>query len=324
MQSNRSDEEPRWDDVRIFLALHRERTLARAGARLGLDASTLSRRLAALEEDLGARLFDRTPEGLVATGAAEQLLPAAEETERGVLRFTRAKGAIEKSVEGLVRLTAPPGLAETFIAPSLARLHEKHPRIRVELDASTQVADLTRGAADLALRTIRPTSGDLVMTRLVVSRYDVLASPEYATALGEVRDWSAARWIGWGTDLAHIPHSRWLEKHAPGVEPILRSSSIAVQLAAAESGLGVVLLADAYAAVRRVVPVATTRALRARTELLEDSLWLVGHRALREVPRVAAVWDFVVAEVEAAAKAAGAKTNAAPAPRRRRTPRATS
>src|SRR5262245_21946603 len=103
--------EVRWDEVRLFLALYRERTLAGAGSTVGLDASTLSRRLAALEEALGTRLFDRTRDGLAPTEGAELLLPAAEEMAAAHARFVQDASGFERAAEGAVRVSVPPGLA---------------------------------------------------------------------------------------------------------------------------------------------------------------------------------------------------------------------
>jgi DNA-binding transcriptional LysR family regulator len=288
---------PRWDDIRLFLSLARARSLSRAGAELGLDASTMSRRLAGLETALGARLFDRTPEGLLATAAAEQVLPAAEEAERGMMRFANAAGGLETQAEGVVRVSAAPGVAADFLAPALPRLLGKHPRLRVELDATVRVVDLTRREADIALRSVRPTSPDLVMLKLATSRYAVLAAPAYAKKVGRVKDWSLLRWIGWGDDLAHIPAAAWLAQNAPGAAKLLATSSIAAQVTAAESGLGAVLLTEEYAPLKGLARVEAAPALAKKTEYPEETLWLVGHRALREVPRVAVVWAFVVEEL---------------------------
>src|SRR5438552_2910504 len=110
-----------WDQVRVFLAVARAGQLAGAAARLGLDVSTVSRRLDRLEGELGVHLFDRTRDGTIATAAAEAMLPAAEDMERGLALFAAAVDAIETVAEGSVRLTAPPGVADSFIAPLLAR-----------------------------------------------------------------------------------------------------------------------------------------------------------------------------------------------------------
>src|SRR5262245_44519360 len=106
-----------WDQVRVFLAIARAGQLAGAAARLGLDVSTVSRRLDRLEGDLGVHLFDRTREGTVPTASAEAMLPAAEDMERSLAQFAAAVDAIETTAEGVVRMTAPPGVADAFIAP---------------------------------------------------------------------------------------------------------------------------------------------------------------------------------------------------------------
>ena len=282
-----------WEQVRVFLAVMRERSLAGASARLGVDVSTTSRRLDRLEGDLGAPLFDRTRAGTTPTALAEQLLPHAEEMELAAARFATAGAAVETEVEGTVRLTVPPGLADAFVAPALARLHERHPRLVVELDASVGYADLTRREADLAIRGARPTSGELVAVKLVTVRSTPLASPAYAKKLGKLKRLEDARWIVWDLDLAHLPDAQWLRKHGPGIVQVLRTSHFASQLAAARSGLGVVMAAEPFAD-DRLVPVAHARSLDAAwADLPTGTMWLVGHRALRHVPRVAAVWTFV-------------------------------
>jgi DNA-binding transcriptional LysR family regulator len=288
----------RWDDLRLFLALYRARTLAAAGARLGVDGSTMSRRLAALEELLGARLFDRTREGLVPTHAAELVAVGAEEMEAGHQRLLREASAFETEAEGLVRLSVPPGVADVFIGPALVRLRERHPRIRIELDASVRVVDLTRREADLALRTIRPRGGDLVMTRLTTSRWLPMTSPAYAKELGRLARWEDARWIQWADDLASIPAAQWVSRHVKA-EPVLKTSHFATQLSAIESGLGVALVAEQYAMTCPIVPLRLAPALAKGAEWPVDDLWLVGHRALRGVPRVDAVWTFILDELGA-------------------------
>lgn len=287
--------EYRWDDVKVFLAVMRERTLAGASARLEVDASTVSRRLGALEEALGAQLFDRTRDGLLPTAAAEKLFAAAEETEASALRLSRAAEELEALPEGLVRLTSTPGLAEAFVIPYLIEFHAQYPLIRLEVEASSTVADLSRREADLAIRTFRPTGGDLVMTRLMNYRYGVLATPAYAAEIGLLVDPSTVRWIGWSRELAHVPSARWLSRYAPGVEPILRVSSIGSQLIAVGTGLGVAVLPGVYASLEGLSYVTLGGALDAADEALpEQDVFLVGHRALRDVPRIAAVWQFFV------------------------------
>ncbi len=287
-------ETPPWDDVRIFLALMREGTLGGAARRLAIDASTVSRRLAALEQRLGGALFERTREGLAAGARAEQLLPAAEEMEAGLLHFTRGAAEIEARPEGTVRVTVPPGIADLVIAPRLAELRRLHPGIQVVLDASVRVANLTRQEADIAVRTVPSQGAQLVTQKLLATRWVLGGSPALVKELGRLRSWDDAPYIDWGDDLAHLPAARWLQKRAPKALRPLRTSHFGSQLAAAEAGLGLLLLVEPYFALRPLVRARLSPALARESEAWpEEHAWLVTHRALRSIPRVAVVWDFL-------------------------------
>jgi DNA-binding transcriptional LysR family regulator len=290
---------PSWDQVRLFLALMRARTLTEAGKRVRLDASNVSRRLVRLEGEMGVSLFDRTRDGLVPTSAAENLLAYAEEVELGIARFAAASAQGETRVEGVVRLTAPPGVADTFVAPLLPELFARYPRLTIELDASVGYSDLTRREADLALRTVRPVSGDLIVAPVVATRELPMASEAYAQEVGRLCRFEDARWVAFGDELAHLPGPRWLRKHAPAVVPVLRSNHFSSLLAATRSGLGVAVLPEPYA-LTGLVPIARAKRLAAAwAGLPSTNLWIVAHRALRRVPRVAAVWDFLLAKLGA-------------------------
>jgi DNA-binding transcriptional LysR family regulator len=120
-----------------------------------------------------------------------------------------------------------------------------------------------------------------------------MTSPEYARTLGKLKRLEDARWIVWAADLAHLPDAAWLRAHGPGIAPVLRTSHFASQLAAARAGLGVAMAAAPYERVG-LVAVSHARSLDdAWAALPMTDLWLVGHRALRQVPRVAAVWGFL-------------------------------
>lgn len=295
----------RWDDVRVFLALARGGTLSAAGAALGVNASTVGRRIDAFEAALGVRLFDRMPDGVALTAAAEELVPAAEELERAALGIAGTVEGFETEPEGTVRITAPPGVADHFIAPGIGRLIARYPRLRIEIDASIGYADLTRREADIAVRATRPDAGDLIVKRLGGDADVLLASASYRDQLGTLRDVAAARWITWGRNLAHIPSGRWIATAVPDEAIALRTSSINGQLAAAEAGLGILVLPRLYAGFRTLVEVPLSRALRKKLPPLPvEEAWLVGHRALRNVPRIAAVWQFILEEMAVLADSA--------------------
>lgn len=284
-----------WDDVRLFLALCRAKTVGAAGAALNVDASTVSRRLVILEGALGATLFDRGRDGIAATKAAEDLMPVAEEMERVMARFANAADALEREVSGLVRITCPPDVAAVAVAPLVQELLRRHPALRIELDPSEAVLDLTRREADIALRTVRPKSGDLVITRVATARWIAAGAPGLVRRLGALATWSDAPWISWGARMANLHAVRWLEKHAKEVDPIVRSESLSVQLAVVAAGAGIALVPQPSVSHYGLSPVKLSPALRAAAaEWPVDELFLVTHRALRDVPRVRAVWDAIL------------------------------
>ncbi|MGV3623200.1 MAG: LysR family transcriptional regulator [Archangium sp.] len=287
-------QDERWDDVRLFLAAFRHRTLGVAAGKLGLDTSTMSRRLTAFETSLGRKLFQRSRDGLTPTHAGEQLLPAAEAMEAAHARLTRDSSAVEAEAAGVVRVSVAPGMADAFIAPALARFRSKHPRITIELDASTRPIDLTRREAEIAVRSVAPKGADLLVTKLGTGQWLAAGSRSLVKKLGTLRAWTDAPWIHWDHDLAAFPAQRWLAEHTADAEVPLRTSLFSSQLDAAANGHGLVLVPSPYAKHFKLTPVQLAPRLREAAQRWPvDSLWLVGHQALRDVPRVAAVWKFL-------------------------------
>jgi DNA-binding transcriptional LysR family regulator len=285
-----------WDDVRLFLALSRARTVGAAGRALGVDGSTVSRRLAVLEKSLGATLFDRGRNGIAPTESAEALLPVAERIEEAMSSFSNAADALEHEVSGLVRITCPSDVAEVVLVPLLPELFRKHPRLHVDLDAGEVLRDLSRREADIALRVVRPDRGDLIVMRLLSVRWVLAATPALAKQLGKLGAWSAAPWIGFGERLTGSPPARWYEEFVGrDADPRLRSDNLQLQLAALRRGAGVALVPEPSVEAYGLVRVELSRALgRDAAHWPVSELHLVTHRVLRDVPRVRAVWELLV------------------------------
>lgn len=278
----------RWDDLQLFLTAYRTRSLTRAGEQLTLSQSTLSRRLTSFEEALGARLFDRTPEGLLPTELAERLLEPAERAEAATHDVARWSEGVDRGAEGEVKIAMTEGISFYFAAPELPRLLQRHPKLRVSFVLGTTSADLTRREADLAVRFYRPTSGDLVAKRLFVGEYAIYAAPALAERLGPgPHSLRGLPFIGWGETQSRQPEAKWeIER---GVDVVARATSFPTRLALAEKGIGAIQLVRASAATygRRLVELPT------EPPNMATQMWLVTHRALREVPRIRAVWDWI-------------------------------
>ncbi|MEQ1564948.1 MAG: LysR family transcriptional regulator [Myxococcota bacterium] len=265
-----------WDDVRLFLAAWRARSLTGAARALGIHQSSASRRLAALEEAVGARLFDRGRDGLEPTGIGASAVGAAEAAERAMNEFGRALAGTEVTERGTVRLAVPDGLDTLWIAPHLPAFRRAHPHIALELIASAAVANLARREADLALRFARPDAGDLVTRRLLHFANGVWGVPERVADGGP--------WIDWDEGAA-APEARWVADHVRPAEVVLRTNRVEVKLAAARAGVGLAVLPDALAAREPTLS-------RLPVDVPGCDLWLVAHRGLHRVPRVRAVWAF--------------------------------
>lgn len=283
-----TDAEIRWDDLWLFLVAYRAGSLTRAAAKLGLNQSTMSRRLAAFEEGIGGPLFDRTPEGLVPTALADRLLGPAERAEEAVHDAARVVFDREHRVEGDVRLAVADGMAFHVLAPSLGRLREEHPGLRVTLYVSDAIADLTRREADIGLRFVRPDRGDLVAKRLFAGPYALFGSPSFVASLGEgTHDPAGMPFVGWdGETQGHFPEAGWEARS--GVRVVVRATTLTARIRIAQTGVGAIQLVRAWGE-------GLPGLLRIETpELpLASEVWLVTHRALRDVPRIRAVWRFV-------------------------------
>lgn len=279
-----------WDDVHLFLVLYRARTMVAASSQLGVNVSTVSRRLGALEEALDCVLFDRGRNGLRPTPAADDLLPTAELVEQGVAQFANVVDGLERDVTGVVRITCPPDVADVIVLPVLPGLFKKHPGLRVVLEPGESTVDLNRREADLALRVVRPTRGDLVVKQVATVHWRPAASKALALRLSGVEDINAWPWVGWGDRFRAVPACRWLEEHVRQ-EPVLRTDSMNTHIAAAQAGLGVALLPTPSIAHYRLTELELGAELPRPPR---DDLYLVTHRALRKVPRVSTVWDALV------------------------------
>lgn len=284
-------EEIVWDDLRVLLAILREGSFTRAAARIGVEQSTVSRRIAALEATLGRPLFHRDRAGPTPTALGERLRAHAERVEREVHALIDTSERHERAVEGRVRLATTEAMAVQVIVPKvLPALRKKHPKLYVDLVTSDDAADLGAREADIALRFFRPTRGELKAQRIATIPVVPVASRSY-----RVRNRSLAEldWIVYELANGRSPEADWVHEHVRK-EPVLRCNGYLTCVEAVRAGLGVSLLASAvcsWDSSLRAVPSTTWKG----ASLPELELWVVAPSSLRGVPRVDAVWDALVA-----------------------------
>ena len=287
-----------WNDLRAFLAVARSGRLTAAAARLGVDHSTLSRRIAAIEHMLKAKLFDRSPSGYTLTDEGRRLLPIGEEMERLAIGAGEAVGGSSASVAGTVRIGSPEGFGSYFLAPRIAGLTDRHPRLKIQLVAAPAVFSLARRDADIVISVSRPPAGRLTVSRLIDYDLGLYAAPAYlagAPALDSSGDLFRHRFVSYIGELLHFPELDFLQHVAPGGTTSVESSNLVAQLRATLAGAGLCVLpaflAGEEAGLVRVLPgeISLTR-----------SLWLTVHQDLAELARVRAAVRFIKDEVEKA------------------------
>jgi len=187
-----------WDDLRVFLAVQRGQSVRAAAARLDISHSTVSRRLANMETDLGTKLFVRTPSGLVATEIGVSIVARAERIESEVLGLEREIAGSATGLAGPIRISMPPLLAHHLIMPHIAEFTRMYPKIEVEIIAGYEIADLSRQHADIAIRFQAQPDDSLVGRRLPDFANSVYATPHYLATHSITGPAPTARWVGWG------------------------------------------------------------------------------------------------------------------------------
>lgn len=286
-----------WNDLRAFLAVARTGRLTAAAARLGLDHSTLSRRIAGLEHGLTAKLFDRSPSGYSLTEQGGRLMPIAEEMERLALGAAETVGGTAASVEGNVRIGSPEGFGSWFLAPRIGGLKDLYPRLQLQLVAASAVFSLSKRDADVVISVSRPPAGRLLVSRLIDYDLALYAAPAYLERHPPVEsetDLRGHRFVTYIEDLLHFPELDFVRHVAPEGAASLESSNLVAQLRATLAGAGLCVLPAFLAAgdkrLVRVLP---------REVLLTRSLWMIVHQDLADLARVKAVVRFIREAVEA-------------------------
>ena len=278
-----------WNDLRYVLAISRGGTLAAAARLLGVDDTTVARRLAAMQEATGTRLYRRLADGtLQLTTAGKRTALHAERIEREIGALDGALKGADDAVSGTVRITSVPIIVNHLLVPAADSLLQRHPKLQLELVADPRDLSLTRRETDLALRLARPkTGGTKVMARRVGTiRFDV-----YASASCSVREAKTLPWVTYDESMAHLPQARWIAATAARYDRIapVHVNDAEALLEAVIAGLGRSLLpcviADGDSRLRRV-------GVKRRAALSRE-LWLLRHSELRTLGKIEAAVKWI-------------------------------
>ena len=287
----------RWDDLKLFLAVHEHGSLSGAARALKLGQPTLSRRIAELEEVVGEALFERKSQGASLTAAGQKLLPAAQSMAEWA---NEAEIRVNKQThlpEGKVRIAAPPGIAYEVVVPLAAKIRKQYPQIQIEVLSGVEILNLGRGEADLSLRTQKPGDADLVCMDEVSSAMRVYVSKSYGAKLSPHPSMADLDWICWPTSYDGFRTEQELRALIPNFKPAFTSDDFIVQMAACKAGLGAMILPQAM---HRYAGLGELNALQELDIDLGPSavgtLYLVCHKRHRHLPKVQLVMDFIFGE----------------------------
>jgi DNA-binding transcriptional LysR family regulator len=282
-----------WNDLRYFLAVAKAGSTLAAGRELRVSQTTVARRIAALEEALGVRLFDKRQAGYVLTPGGEDLLERAEQVESAASAFSDAASAQSRDVSGTVKITTEEVYAITLLAPLLRELHENHPEIRIDLDTSQTVRDLGAGEADISLRSTKSghQAAGLVGRQLCVDDWALYCSRAYAERHSVPKTRAQLKkhaFIGGGGGNLWIHYQGWLRSLGLEDQVAMHHATSGGLLSGVRSGFGIAVLpcvvADADPDLVRCIPPRANH---------DRSLWLFTHERVRHTPRVRTVIDFL-------------------------------
>ncbi len=277
-----------WDDVRMLLIMLEVRNLHDAGKRLGVDRSTVSRRLSGLEEQLGTRLFTRTRDGLRPTAAAERMRPFAAKMAAEAAAVELAAHSSAEPTAGVVRVATTEAIASLLIERDLLGLRDQYPDVVIELSSTNQPVDLLRGDADLAVR-VSPLRHASLRVRCVARlKIGLFAAPSYLARRGRPTTPSALRGhdvLVPGGELSRLPEARWLRAR-PGVRVVFAANSVPALVAATARGLGIAPLTAVLADAR-------IERLQLLDEVPMRPIWLATPASATSRPAVRVVADRI-------------------------------
>lgn len=285
-----------WDDMRVFLAVARAESLSEAGRRLRVDPATVGRRVARLEEVMGAPLFAKSPQGYALTEAGQRLMAPAEAAEQAMSAGQEALQGRSDSLSGTIRVGAPDGCANYVLPQICTQIAQANPDLEIQIVAQPRVANLTKREADMAIAVSPPTGGRVSVQKIVDYRLSLAAARQYIARnppIREVADLKGHRVIGYIPDMIVDKELDYL--HEAGLEQVnLASNSISVQFNLIRNAGGIGFVHDfalpSAPKVQKILP---------GTVSLSRSFYLVRHDDDRRLERMNRFAEALVAGMRA-------------------------
>ena len=276
-----------WDHLQFFLVLARAKTLTNAARIIGVEHSTVSRRIQALELALGTPLFRREATGYELTMEGLALVPRVEQMEQAFLQIEKPN----LPLQGHVRIGTPEGFGTAFLAQLLAELSKQYPLLTIDLIPVPKMIKLSHREADIVISIDRPKSGPYIITRLTDYCLKIYGSKGYlesTQAIKKLEDLKNHQFVNYIDDLIYSPELYCLERLPLQLNANFRSSSILAQQVAVSAGAGLAILpkflADNKPELKQV--------LQDEVRFIH-TFWMLTLVDLQHEPRIKLVWDFL-------------------------------
>jgi len=277
-----------WDGLRYFRTLAASGSLSAAARALRVQHTTVARRVAALESELGARLFLRNARGYTLTRVGQALLESVQAMHAQVEQVTRLASGQDVEMRGAVRVATADTLATHVVLPALKSLVREHPELELEVVSDTRQHDLSRREADVALRVGASGDTELVGRRVALLGFGLYGARERPKKL----DLRRVHYVTFEELVGKLPHQRWLAEHAPGARVVLRANRQETLVEAVRLGLGLgilpCLIAEGDATLHRWL---------GPEQVFTRELWLLLHPDLQGSRRVRAVMTAIAEHV---------------------------
>ena len=276
-----------WDHLRFFLVLARAKKLTNAARLMGVEHTTVARRIQALEQNLGTTLFKREAQGYELTSEGLALMPRIEQMEQAFLQIER----VNMPLQGRIRIGTPEGFGTVFLAKLLANFSQQYPNLTIDLIPVSKTIKLSHREADIVISIDRPKTGPYIITRFSDYCLKLYASQAYLSEhppIENIQDLKQHRFVNYINDLVYSSELYCLERLPIDVTACLRSSSIVAQQMAVSAGAGLAIL-----------PMFMAKSQPELKEVLSEEIqfvhtfWMLTFADLKHEPRIKLMWDFL-------------------------------
>ena len=275
-----------WDDLRYVLAVADGGSLAAAARTLGVNHTTVLRRVNAFEKHLAVRLFERLPTGYVLTAGGEELIAAARHVNETVTALERKLAGQDMRLSGIVRVTTTDTLMGSILPEVLAEFRASYPGIQIEIAVSNVMFNMTKRDADIAIRPVKDPPDTLIGRRVAKLAFAIYGSAQYL-AKHRANDLAGHQWVGPDDSLASTSVAQWMRSKLSASDITLRANSLLALHRAVQAGLGLAALpcylgdtTPDLVCVHRPIPE------------METALWILTHEDLRHTARIRAFTEF--------------------------------